>query len=101
MHWFNAYGQVREYVVKIKTPSGYGTGFLITYNKTRSLMAIGTAGHVVADADEWQLPLKIVPEVSGEEAFLTHEQRVIYINALRDSAYIVMASNANRASVLR
>jgi hypothetical protein len=93
MDWFKQRKAVREYVVKIKTPSGYGSGFLVAYNKSGGLMAIATAAHVLADAEEWHLPLKLIPEASGEEAFLNYEQRVIYMDRSRDSAYIVVPSN--------
>jgi hypothetical protein len=80
--------------VKIKTPSGHGTAFLVAYNKSRNLMAIATAAHVVTEVDEWRLPLKIIPERSYEPVFLEDDERVILIDDDRDSALVVVGTSA-------
>jgi hypothetical protein len=74
-------------VVKIETPTLYGTGFLAFYNHDRSWCGLATAAHVVEHADEWQEPLKIRNQTSG--LFLKPDERVIYIDRVNDSAVVL------------
>ena len=89
----SAVKKVTPYVVKIQTPSGYGSGVMFTYNKKKGLVAIGTAAHVVEQADEWKQPIKIATE-SGDSspAYLTDDDRVIFVDRERDSATILINS---------
>ena len=52
MNWERAINTIRPHVVRINTPTGYGTGFLSFYNHDRSWCGIATAAHVVNHADE-------------------------------------------------
>jgi len=89
MDWDQVVQKVNPYIVKIETPSGYGTGFLSLYNEDKSWCGIATAAHVVGDADEWQKPIKIIHHESGEVKFLQSEHRVIYLDWKTDSAVIL------------
>jgi hypothetical protein len=59
MNWDQVVQKVTPYIVKIETPTGYGTGFLSLYNEDKTWCGIATAAHVVGDADEWQKPIRI------------------------------------------
>jgi hypothetical protein len=93
MNWDNAIKVVTPHVVKIETPTGYGTGFLALYNYDRSWCGIATAAHVVSHADEWQEPIRIRHEASGTVQFLKSEGRVIYIDYMNDSAIVLFLNS--------
>lgn len=86
MNWNEVVESVTPYILKIETPTGYGTGFLCLYNETRNLCGIATAYHVVRDTDEWQQPMRIQHYASSGSVFLQEHQRVVYYNAQTDSA---------------
>ena len=89
MNWDQVVQKVTPHIVKIETPTGYGTGFLYLYNADRSWCGIATSAHVVSDADEWQKPIRIRHQSSSDVVFLQSEQRVIYIDWNTDSAVIL------------
>jgi hypothetical protein len=88
MNWDKAIEMVSPHVVRISTPSGYGTGFLTFYNASGRWCGIATAAHVVGHADEWQQPIRIYHAHSDTTAFLSQEQRIIFVDYRNDSAVI-------------
>ena len=95
MSWQNACKSLRNYIVKIETPDGYGTGFFFAYNENRAMVAIATALHVVSEAYEWRKPIRI--RHGADDICLPHEDRVILIDRKRDSAAILMLASALKA----
>jgi Trypsin-like peptidase domain len=91
MNWDQVVKKVSPHVVKIETPSGHGTGFLLLYNDTKTWCGVATAEHVVSHADDWKQPIKINHISSGETTFLNADQRVIYRDWKTDSAVILFA----------
>jgi hypothetical protein len=89
MSWDKAINIVQPHVVRIETPTGWGTGFLAFYNFDHAWCGIATAAHVVSHADEWQQPIRIRHEGSKEPRFLKVDDRVIYIDYLNDSAVVL------------
>lgn len=89
MNWDQVVQKVTPYIVKIETPTGYGTGFLSLYNDDKTWCGISTAAHVVSDADEWQKPIRIRHHESGAVTYLQSDQRVIFIDFTTDSAVIL------------
>lgn len=89
MNWDRAIETIRPHVVKIETPSGYGTGFLSIYNQSGSLCGFATAAHVVDHADEWDEPIRISHAASGATRFLKSGDRVFYVNRRTDSAIVL------------
>ena len=90
LEWHLLYEQVLPYIVRIETPEGFGTGFLFAFNQKKTVAGFATAAHVVQHADSWKLPIKITHHVSGEELFLTTEDRFIEVDEARDSASILV-----------
>lgn len=87
MGWETSINIVRQHVVRIDTPTGYGTGFLAFYNHDKSWCGIATAAHVVSHADEWQQPIRIRNATNGR--FLgQHTDRVIFLDHSTDSAVV-------------
>jgi len=97
MSWTGACKIVRDYIVRIETPDGTGTGFFFTYNQSKSIVAIATALHVISDAHDWRKPIKVRRVEGGEETFLTVENRVVLIDYKRDSAAILIDAKALKA----
>ena len=89
MNWDRAIKMVSPHVVKISTPSGYGTGFLTFYNHDKSWCGIATAAHVVSHADEWRHLIKITQPHSNVVASRPHNERVIILDIKTDSAIVL------------
>jgi hypothetical protein len=89
MNWDVAIKTVSPHVVKIETPTGYGTGFLAFYNHDHAWCGFATAAHVVAHADEWQQPIRIRNEASSVPKFLKADERVIFLDHATDSAIVL------------
>jgi hypothetical protein len=88
MNWEKQIAAVSPRVVKISTPTGWGTGFLAFYNFDKSWCGIATAAHVVGHADEWQQPIRITHAASGTSEFYSTDGRVIIIDHATDSAVV-------------
>lgn len=93
MEWDDVVQKVTPYIVKIETPSGHGTGFLLSYNEDRYWCGVATALHVVSDADSWQQPIKIHNHDFSKTAFLNAVDRVIFTDYTSDSAVIFFKSS--------
>ena len=89
MNWDRAIKVVTPHVVKISTPTGYGTGFLSFYNHDSRWCGIATAAHVVSHADEWQQPIRITHPHSKTTEFRTENDRVIMLDHIADSAIVL------------
>jgi hypothetical protein len=89
MNWDQVVQKVTPYIVKIETPTGYGTGFLTLYNDDKTWCGIATAAHVISDADEWQKPIKIRHQGSTDVLLLQPPDRVVFIDWKTDSAVIL------------
>ena len=90
--WDVFYKKVVPYIVRIETPEGsgsFGTGFLFAFNRNKRMVGFATAAHVIQHADAWRLPIKLTHHLSGEELFLTANDRVIELDTARDSANIL------------
>ncbi|MBV6415450.1 MAG: hypothetical protein OMOMHJEC_03340 [Xanthomonadales bacterium] len=88
IEWSQAVDTVLPSVVRIHSPSGSGTGFLVSSAPT-GLIAIATASHVIADAHYWEQPLKIVHHLSGRTKFLRANERSIFLEESDDTGAIV------------
>lgn len=93
MEWDDVVQKVTPYIVKIETPDGHGTGFLLSYNDDRYWCGVATALHVVSDADSWQQPIKIHNHDFSKTAFLNTSDRVIFTDYATDSAVIFFPSS--------
>lgn len=90
MSWDQAVKTIAPHIVRIETPSGYGTGFLAFWNHDKTWCGIATAAHVVQHADEWQQPIKIVHSGSSAPYFLPVASRVIFLDCATDSAIVLL-----------
>ena len=76
-NWTQATSLVGKHVVRIETPSLYGTGYLCPRPANKSFLGIATARHVVREADHWQQPIRIHHDFSGETILLGEADRVV------------------------
>jgi hypothetical protein len=92
MEWHIAVSTIEPSIIKIETPSGWGTGFLCAYNHVRTFVGFATARHVVEEADKWQQPIRLQQVPSGEVILLKEADRVILPDPdpRKDSAVIIM-----------
>jgi Trypsin-like peptidase domain len=88
--WDSVIQKARPHLVKIATPSGFGTGFLCMFS-TSGLCGIATAHHVVSDAEEWQQPIRVHSHDFASNVFLKESDRVIFSDPNTDSAVVLFA----------
>ena len=89
MEWHVAINRLEPHVVRILTPDGSGTGWLVSSSKTSSLRAIATAAHVIDHAHFWEEPIRLFHPSSGKTVLLKPDQRAINVDAQQDVASIV------------
>lgn len=88
-NWQDAISKIAPYVVKISTPNGWGTGFLVSNSQSAHLVGIATAAHVINQAHYWEQPIRIDHLSSGQTILLRHTDRAITVNEHKDTASIV------------
>ncbi len=89
MEWHEATDFVSQYIVRITTPSGHGTGFYLTKTTNPDECLIATAAHVVQHAHDWDEPIRIEHHASGKSVVLKFRERFIFIENRCDIAGIV------------
>jgi len=88
--WHKLYENIAPYVVFIETPEGFGTGFLSTYNKDRSIAAFATAAHVIQDASDRKERITVRHHDSEHQISLSEKRRLVLVDQGRDSATILI-----------
>jgi len=89
MEWYEAVDRVTPHVVRITTPAGSGTGFLVSRTKNSALCGVATAAHVINHAHYWEQPIRIQRANSTESVLLRDSKRVIVLDEQRDTAAIL------------
>src|SRR5262245_57195139 len=79
----------RALVVKISTPRGSGTGFLLTHSKASGVCSLETAAHVVDNAHYWDEPIRIHHPESNETVLLRSGERAILLEESIDTGAVV------------
>lgn len=95
MNWAPTFNRIKPYIVSVETPYGSGTAFLFAYNETKQIVGFATAAHVVAQADDWKLPIKLTNFATRKQLFVTDENRVIFPDIEEDSASILLFGNVD------
>jgi len=93
MEWHEAIEQVRPYIVRVLTPYGSGTGFLVHKAENQSVYGIASAAHVVSQAHDWEMPIKVEHLASGKQRMLRADDRAVFIDNSHDSAAIVFSGD--------
>jgi len=89
LSWQEAFDVVKPHVVKIVTPQGSGTGFLIAHAKSKNLCGVATAAHVVSHAHYWEELFRIEHYQSKQSLIVRPAERAILIDEEKDTAAIV------------
>lgn len=88
--WYKAADIIRPHVVRISTPRGAGTGFLLVHGKRKSLSAIATAAHVIDQAHYWEEPIRIQHAESGKSALIHTDNRALFLHEDDTAAIVVL-----------
>ena len=86
--WAIPVRNLKDYVVRIETPNGHGTGFVVPTPAGDTTRCVVTAWHVINHASEWNEPIKINHLSSKKCVFLRPDQRRINPAPGRDQALI-------------
>jgi hypothetical protein len=89
LEWYKAVEIVKPYIVRISTPRGSGTGFLVSRAKSNSICAVATAAHVVDFAHYWEEPIRLDHIASNKSIIIRQNQRAVFIDSNRDTASIL------------
>jgi hypothetical protein len=91
VEWFQVVELIRPHVVRISTPRGSGTGFLLSHAKNLDLISIATAAHVINHAHYWEEPIRFTHADSGKSLLIRDPERAVFIDEDRDTAAILVA----------
>lgn len=91
MDWSDGIDVVKPYVVRIITPQGAGTGWLVSRSQSTELVAVATASHVIEHAHFWEQPIRLHHVASGAAVILRSADRAIHADTDRDTAGIVFS----------
>ncbi|AFL73254.1 trypsin-like peptidase domain-containing protein [Thiocystis violascens] len=94
LEWYEAVDALKPRMVRIATPVGTGSGFLLPWQSKSGLCAVATAAHVVDHAFYWEQPIRLDQVETGNSVLIRQEQRAIFSNALLDTAVIVFERGA-------
>ena len=89
--WNVAIETVEPHVVRIMTPRGSGTGFLVSASADGTTCAIATAAHVVAAAHYWGEPIRITHQQSGRSVLLRSTQGAVLLEEGNDTAAVIFS----------
>ncbi len=89
MEWHEAITLLKPYVLRLSTPNGAGTGWLVSLSESTPLCAVATAAHVVEREHNWELPIRIFHPESGKSILLRAQDRAIHLIKRLDIAAIV------------
>lgn len=90
--WYEAADLLKPRMVRIATPVGTGSGFLLPWASKSGLCAVATAAHVVDHAFYWEQPIRLDQVETGNSLLVRQEQRAIFLNAPLDTAVVVFES---------
>ena len=94
LDWDEAIEELSPHIVRIATPDGSGTGFLVFHSTTSDVVAIATAAHVVDRAHYWEQPIRVEHTSSGTSTILRPANRAIFIERERDTAAVVFSKDS-------
>ena len=90
MDWTNIISRVAPYVVKIETPNGHGTGFLLALTTDLKVYVIATARHVIEHAYKWKSPIRIYPYQQEKAFFYESKDFVVFYDPLQKDLAVLL-----------
>lgn len=95
--WYEAVDALKPRMVRIATPTGTGSGFLLSWQSKSGLCAVATAAHVVDHAFYWEQPIRLDQVETGNSVLTRQDQRAIFSDATLDTAVIVFENASIKA----
>lgn len=89
--WFEAVEVVEPHVVRIQTPRGSGTGFLLSVGANVPFCVIATAAHVIDHAHYWEEHIRVDHVTTGQSALIRAVDRAIFVDPKRDTAALLLS----------
>ncbi len=89
LSWSDAVEIIVPHMVRISTPSGSGTGFMISNGKNNAICGIATAAHVLDHAHYWEEPIRVDHVSSGKSVVVRRDERAVMLDAARDTAALL------------
>lgn len=90
--WSESCELIKPHVVRITTPQGSGTGFLLARKEETTTCSIATAAHVIDHAHHWEQLIRIQHFSSGKTITLNDSNRAVFLDEETDSAAVVFDS---------
>lgn len=90
MNWQNRVRTMRPHVVRITTPEGGGTGFILHRAKKANKLTIATASHVIRDAHTWGQVISIHHDAFEKPLQAWASERSILLHPRFDSACLTV-----------
>ena len=95
MKWINVIKRMAPYVIRIETPNGHGTGFLLTINDNPPMYSIATARHVIDHAAKWKLPIMIYTHKEQKAILYEHDDYMVLMDpSERDLAILLIGQRS-------
>ena len=88
--WSDVIDYLAPYIVRISTPVGSGSGFLLSSQSKTEICAIATAAHVIDHAHYWEEPIRVDHVHSGKSVLVRQHQRALFVDPGRDTAALVI-----------
>lgn len=88
-NWSQGVELIHPHVVRISTPRGSGSGFLLSNGKNNAICGIATAAHVVDHAHYWEEPIRIDHISSSKSVVIRRDERAIFLDPARDTAAVL------------
>lgn len=92
--WHEAVESLGPRVVRLATPVGTGSGFLLPWQSKSGLCAVATASHVIDHAFYWEQPIRIDQIATSKTILLRQEHRAIFADPKRGTAIVVFEDGA-------
>jgi hypothetical protein len=92
--WYAAVDALRPRMVRIATPVGTGSGFLLPWQSKTGLCAVATASHVLDHAFYWEQPIRLDQVETGKSVLVRQDQRAIFSDSRLDTAVLVIEASA-------
>lgn len=94
IQWFKAVELMAPHVVRIRTPHGSGTGFLLSVGMNSPFCMIATAAHVVDHAHSWEEHIRLDHVHSSQSILLRSADRAIFLDEKMDTAAILLRKDS-------
>ena len=91
--WAAAIETMKPFIFRVSTPSGHGTGVLLSFSKKTKLCGVATALHVVDHSFEWQEPIKLRHFESSKEVLIKAGGRYIFRLPEKDLAFVLFLNS--------